>query len=299
LSKLKQIESLENGKGIQHLLDAANEIFQNPICIFDTGYILLANTRSECDDPLWQELITTGAFSQETQKLIASLYFAVLDANAEPLAVMKSPNLVHDRINVKIHNRNDIRVASLLMIGYNVPLSEEDQPALVGLAKKIELEIMNDESFSIYGYKSHETIINNLLERIFDDPKIYTAHVQILYDGFEDYLHLAVIDTMQNDIRQIRSLLESRYPSFKFATHSDYIVMIMSSKLKDFHEAQLFDESLLFEKNMFAGVSDSFENMYELRTHYDQAIVKLKAGIKASNGQRLFLYQSSNIGGDI
>jgi len=292
MGKAEQIEILKNGQGIQYLLDAAYSIFQNPICIFNTGYILLANTKAECDDPLWQELISTGTFSQETQQLIASMYFAVLDANAEPLAVMKSPHLSYDRINVKVHNSNGIRVASLLMIGYNVPLAEEDQTALVSLAEKIELEIMDDERFDIYGYKSHETIINNLLERIFDDPKIYTAHIQILYDGFEDYIYLAVVDAGPNDIDQIKTFLESRYPLFKFAIYAGNIVMIMSSKLKDFYEAQLFDESLLFEKNMFAGVSDSFENMYVLRDYYEQAITELTSGIKANNGQRLFLYQS-------
>ena len=251
----------------------------------------MANTKGECDDPLWQELISTGTFSPETQKFIASMYFAVLDANADTLAVMTSPELTYDRINVKINNSNSIRVASLLMIGYNVPLVEEDKAALISLAEKIELEIMDDESFSVYGYKSHETIINNLLERIFDDPKVYTAHIQILYDGFEDYLFLAVIDVGQNDINQMMKFLENRYPSYKFAVYSDYIVMIMSSKFKDFYELQLFDESLFFEKDMFAGISDGFENLYELRDYYDQAVAALKSGIDAKNGQRVFLYQ--------
>ena len=292
MSKLEQIESLENGKGIQHLLDAAYEIFQNPICVFDTGYILLAHTAGECGDPLWRELISTGTFSQETQKFIASMYFALLDANTDTLAVMTSPELAHDRVNVKIHNKKGIRVASLLMIWYNVPLADEDQSALASLAQKIELEILDDESFNIYGYKSHETIINNLLERVFDNPKIYTAHIQILYDGFEDYIYLAVVDAGQNDVSQIRDLLESRYPAFKFAIYSENVVMLMSSKLQDFNEAQFFDESLLYENDIFVGVSDSFENMYELRKYYDQAKAELMRGINANSGQRVFLYQS-------
>ena len=291
MSKAEQIESLENGRGIQHLLDASLRIFQNPVCVFDTGYNLLADNKAECDDPLWQELISTGTFCQETLEFISSMYFAVLDADADKLAVMKNPKLEYDRLNVKLFNRNGIRVASLLMIGYNMPLEEEDSVALINLAEKIELEIIGDESFNIYGYKSHETIINNLLDGIFDDPKVYTAHIQILYDGFEDYLRLAVIDVGQNDIFQINELLESRYPSYKFAKYSDQIVVIMSSKLKSFDEAALLDESLLAEYNMFAGVSDCFENMYELRGYYDQATAELSGGIKANNGQRVFVYQ--------
>jgi hypothetical protein len=259
--------------------------------MFDTGYNLLAYNKAECDDPLWQELISTGTFCQETLEFISSMYFAVLDADADKLAVMKNPKLEYDRLNVKLFNRNGIRVASLLMIGYNVPFEEEDPVALINLAEKIELEIIGDEGFNIYGYKSHETIIDNLLDGIFGDPKVYTAHIQILYDGFEDYLRLAVIDVGQNDIFQINELLESRYPSYKFAKYSDQIVMRMSSKLKSFDEAALLDESLLAEYNMFAGVSDCFENMYELRGYYDQATAELSGGIKANNGQRIFAYQ--------
>ena len=67
--------------------------------------------------------------------------------------------------------------------------------------------------------------------------------------------------------------------------------MIMSSKLKVFDETTFFDENLFIEYNMFAGISDCFENMYELRNCYDRAIAELSAGIKANNGQRIFVYQ--------
>ena len=287
MDKSAQIKALTQGKGIQYLLDAASEILHDPIAMFDTNYALKAYTDSCSDDPPWNELITTGTFSPETQEFFARECFTEEVANVNKLVILKSGKLKYDRIHGNIFNRDHIKVANLVMVGCNAPLGAEEMSAFELLVDKITHEIQNDEYYIVYGRAYHESIINKLLDRIITDPRIYTGHVQILYDNFEDYLYLAVVDTgragtHRNKPAYFKDLLESKHPSFKYAIYSGYIVMIMSSKYRKIHEAGFFDkhDNLFEQNNLFVGISNSFENLYELRQYYDEAVAVLKNGIE-------------------
>jgi len=301
MGKLEQIKTLEKGKGIQYLLDAAHKIFQNPIAMFDTNYNLKAYTDVASDDPLWNELISTGTFSMQTQEFFAQEYFTEDVANADKLVILKSGELKHDRILGYIFNKENIRVALIVMVGL-APFSGEDTVAFEGLADKITDEIQDDEYYTSYGRAYHEAIIVQLLDGMIKDPTIYNPHVQILCDGFEAYLYAAVVDithnnletkdSHQNNLVHFKSLLENSYRSLKYAVYSGFIVMIMSSKQKDFNEGLFFDKdnNPFTHNNLLVGISDSFENPYRLREYYDHALAALKNGIAENKGQHFFLY---------
>ena len=301
MDKLSQIKALGKGKGIQYLLDAAYNIFHNPIAMFDTNYNLKQYTDVAYDDPLWNELISTGTFSMETQGFFAKECFTEDVANANKLVCLKSSKLKHDRILGYIINKEAIKVAMIVMVGFDPLCNEDDAAAFEGLADKISDEIHDDEYYTAFGRAYHEAIIVKLLDGVINDPLIYTAHVQILLDGFEDYLYIAVVDITQNDIKiegsqedrlvHFRNLIRDKFPSFKYAIYSGYIVLIMSSKHEGSYEEQLFDSDNYFftHNNLFAGISSSFENPYKLRNYFDKAVIALKNGIKKNDGHRIFL----------
>jgi len=307
MDKLAQIKALSKGNGIQYLLDAAHNIFHNPIAMFDTYYNLKAYTDVASDDPLWNELISTGTFSMQTQEFFAQEYFTEDVANADKLVILKSGELKHDRILGYIFNRENIRVALIVMVGLDALTGAEDIAAFEGLADKITDEIHDDDYFTSYGRAYHEAIIVKLLDGIIKDPTIYNPHVQILCDGFEAYIYASVVDVShnnmetkeshQNTLAHFKSLLENSYRSLRYAIYSDSIVMIMSSKQKDFTEGLFFDKdnNLFTHNNLFVGISSSFENPYELRKYYDQAVTVLKNGIEKSKGRHIFLYEDIQI----
>ena len=297
MNKLAQIKALENGKGIQYLLDAAYEVFHNPILIHDTNYDLLAYTDvARFGDPVWDELVSTGTISMKTQEFYAKVWFTEDVANADKLVILKSGELKYDRITGYIFNRDKIKVAVMAMVWVDRPFESEDTAAFEELADKITCEIRDNDYFTAYGKAYHEALIVKLLDRVIDNPKIYTPHVQIFFDGFEDYLYVAVVRTMQNintrkRLQYLKNFLENKYRSFKYAIYADDIVMVMSSRYKDFYRERSFDQNnnFLKQNNLFVGISGSFENPYALREYYDEAVMALKNGIDQNNGQRVFL----------
>jgi len=307
MKKIEQVKALSRGKGIQYLLDAAYTIFQYPIAMFGiNNYDLMAYTNVSSDDPLWNELISTGTFSMETQQFFADECFTEDVANADKLVLLKSKKLKHDRIHGNIYNRDYIKVANLVMIGTDAPFEAEETAAFEELVDLFTSEIRDDQYYIEYGKACQETIIIMLLDGIIKEPRIYTPHMQIFYDGFMDYLYVAVIDISQCDISieikepketekerliYFKKLLQNKYRSCKYAVYSGYIVMVMSSKHKDFYEGILFDSANnpFTQNNLYVGISSSFENPYELRKYYDMAVAALKHGIKKNNDKWYFV----------
>ncbi|MCL2066958.1 MAG: hypothetical protein FWG99_05795 [Treponema sp.] len=300
MNKLERVRALENGKGIQYLLDASKIVFNNPIAMFDTNYDLKAYTDAATDDPIWNELIATGTFSMKTQEFFAKECFTELVANANKLVILKSSLLKHDRVLGNIYNIENIKVANLVMVGGGIPFEEEEMAAFEELVDKFTMEIRDDEYYAASGRAYHESIIIKLLEGIIKDPLIYNPHVQIVVEGFEDYLFAAVVDIVyekpaaegskQDRLIYYKNLLLKKYPLFKYAVYSDYMVMIMSSKHNGFHEEIFFDkdDNPFMHNNLFVGISSSFENPYQLREYYDQAVAVLKKGIEDGGSQRIF-----------
>ena len=295
MNKLEQVNGLNNGAGIQFLLDSANKIFNNPIVMFDTNYSLIAYTDDLPDDRLWVELVSTGTFSMETQRFFGQECFTEEVANASRLAILKSNYLKYDRIISFILNKDHIVVANVLMCERNA-FVDEDMVAFEALADKIAAEIKDDEYYTSYAKDYFDDKLRKLLDRVINDPETYTSHVQILYNGFEDYLYVAVVDlancnVTENKLAFIKNSLMSLYRTFKFTVYDDYIVMIISSKNAIFDVNTFFNiyNNPFEQYNLYVGVSVSFESLYDLREYYDNAVSSLKGGAGKESGQRFYL----------
>ena len=299
VNKLEQIKALKKNKSIQELLDDAQDIMLNPIAMFDLNYTLIAYTETVTDDPIWNELISTGTFCMETQKFFADAYFTLNVSSADRIVVLKSEQLKYDRVLAYAFNRNHVKVANLVMVACTTSLTADDLIAFNAFAEKITASIRNDGHYTDYGTEYHNDLIVKILDGYIKDTRIYAPHIQILYDGFETYLYLAVVRTgpegvHNTKLEKIRDLLMEKYKTFKFAIYSDYVVIIISSKQDSFNINRVFGKyGDLFEQNdLFIGVSSSFESMYELRKYYDEAVTALMYKKENNGDNRILLYDN-------
>jgi len=297
VNKLEQIKALKKNSSIQELLNEAQGILLNPIAMFDMYYSLIAYTETKTDDPIWNELISTGTFSMETQKFFADAYFTLNVSSADRIVVLKSELLKYDRVLAYAFNRNHIKVANLVMVACTTPFTADDFVAFNAFAEKITARIRNDGYYTEYGKAYHNDLIGKILDGYIKDTRIYAPHIQILYDGFEGNLYLAVVsvgsgETENDRLVHIRDLLMEKYKSFKFAVYSGHIVMIISSKQDSFCVNRIFGkyDELFSSNDLFVGVSNCFENMYDLREFYDEAITALNSKGEENSETRVLLY---------
>ena len=301
MGKIEQVKTLENGKSIQYLLNSAYKIFNNPIFMIDSNYNLIGITDVPTDEPNWIELAKTGTFSSKTVEFLANEGLIEDISNAEKTVVLRNDKIKYAKISGHIFNRDNIRVGLVMMSEHNTPFDADSIEAFELLTDKITCEIRDYDYFTMLAMTFHEDKINLLLDGIVKNPLLYNHQAQILYDDFEDYLYVAVVSVERNDILEnvhrsrleyFKSMLKTKYKSFKYSVYADYIVMLMSSKHKNFYGAPFFTtQADLFEQNgLSMGISGSFENMYELRKYYDQAVTALANGLASKEGKRIFLY---------
>jgi hypothetical protein len=195
-----------------------------------------------------------------------------------------------------IYNAENIRVGVIAMVESNRPFGEDDKDAFERLAVKISQEVKSDPAYTAHGRAFHEHVITKLLNREINDPKLYIAHMQILFDGFDGHINVAVIDINQSDVKDsverahLQKSLELRFRTAKFAFYDSFIVMLISSNLLSTQSAAFMDNFNLFleKHNLFVGVSSSFDNLYELRVYYDQVLEMLR-NVEKSGDQRVFV----------
>jgi len=300
MNVLEQVNALENGKGIQYLLDCAYNIFNNPVYVIDAFYNLIAFSGVPADEPFWNELIKRGTFGADAMELMASENVVREVSYSDKIVHLKCDEWKSGLITGHIFNRDNIWVGETT-ISEREPFDAERIAAFEILLGKISSEIHDYEYFTKQPAVFFENTIKKLLDNSVENTLVNNPQAQIMHYGLENYLYVAVVSVTRynilenvhrNRLEYFKSLLKTRYKSFRYATYMDKIVMLMGSKLKDYNEEPLLGQDYdLFELNdLFVGISSSFETIYEFRNYYDQALSALENGMKSSSGKRVFLF---------
>ena len=322
MNKLAQIEAIDKGKGLQYLLDAAHDILQKPFVLFDLHYILLAYAGDVSEDPIWNALISKGIHDIESQRFFVEENFFENVANTDKHLIVKSSKLQYSRMMGYIFNCEHIKVAALVTYDMGTPFCDEDIQLFEKLTDILSDEIYDDEYYTEYGQAFHDEMIRKLLDGEIKDRMFYAPQIQVLYDGFAEYLYLAVVDTgaaadtvdaaaaeqyaagaavadtaggddIQNRILYIKKILREKYKSYKYAIYNGYIIIVMSSKYRVAFDELFVDRfyATFAQYDLYAGISNSFENPYEMRDSYEIAVDVLRKGKEANSERRVYLYQ--------
>ena len=295
-SKKQQLKLLKSGKGLQNLLSQIYEILGNPIATFDLHYNLLAYAEGVVtDDPLWNELISTGAFGAEALALFKSENWIDAVANSGTMTLMTSDKLKYDRINGKIFDKDKTRIANLIVIACDKPFEDGD-PELIGdICKILSKEIRESEFYQNLDRAYQETLICDLLSGSPIDKHLVVAKLTDIERDMGLNVYLAVVKVPQDSLNQLgyfRDLLKQTQRKYKYYIYSDYIIILISTnnpQLRVNSELRKL-RNLFAQENMCAGISCSFENLFELRKHYIEATNALNHGLKSNSDQRIFLY---------
>lgn len=282
INTMKQIAAIENGMGVQYLLNMAYKIFGNPMLIHDIDFEVVAYIENvKSDDPVWKEYITYGTLSDETIEFFKNEGFIDAVLNANTCTFLDSPKLKHRRIMGKIYNKDNIMVACLRIVDCNKAF-EDDELALVGaFCTKLSIELSKSEFYNNYGQAFSETLISRLINGNINDCVLFSDHITNIYNIFEDSLYLAVVDTTRcapehTRLSYYRDLFKQLQITSRYAIYDNYIIIIFGS---DIGSGIVKNElKKVFEQNnIYAEISSSFKSIYELQKHYTEAVNALNS----------------------
>ena len=297
-TKLEQIMALKNGNGIQYLLNAAYKILGNPLLMHDMDYKFMSCTENiVIDDPLWNELMTSGRYSSETIEFFKNEGFIDAVANTQTGTLLTSHKLKYNRLFGKIYNANNITVAHVCMIAFNMPLEDDYLAIWEAFCKILSKEVGKSEFYQTYGQTYQSSLLTKLIAGSIEDKRLYSGHVANIYQGLKEYLHLVVVDIRQCDpedsVRKyFLDTLKRRKRAFIYTIYSKYIVLIMSSDNKNLNLKNSFNSmKTIFEQNdIYMGISSCFGNLFKLQKYYTGAVDALTYGLENYSNLRIFLY---------
>lgn len=298
--KAEQIKKLEIGKGLPWLLQKAYEILGNPILIHDMEYKVIAHNQDiTTDDPIWNEYAASGTVGYGWLDFFKNECFLEAAANAKTITFLTSDKLKYNRIYGKLFNQNNIQVGCACITACNQPFAEDAPILFEAVCAAFSKELGRDKFYDEYGQAYLEKLMDELIAGI-SDKELYTAHVESIYMHLKANLYLAAVDIGQCDptyarLAYFRDLLKETQPEYTYAIHGDKILIIIGTDDTSLYtEQDLAPLYRLFrEHNLYAGVSRSFENLFELQKYYQQAVSALHKGLAAS-GQHVFLYEQFN-----
>lgn len=292
----KEIITIKNGISLQQLLDEAYSILGNPMLVFDMDYRLVAYTDVENDDPIWNEFIETGRLSPKTIEFSMTENFIDTAANSDGIAyLLVSEKLKYNRIIGQLYNNKNEPVADLAVVACKKPFEEEDQPLIRSICERISKQIGKDKYYLNYGKTYIENMIIRLIEDDFEDRRLYTDHVANIYRSFKKYIYVAAASISPgnpvHNLTYFKDLMRQTQPDFKYTIYHNHIVILFSSSYKTLRaERDLKKLSAFFEQeNMHVGISNHFDNLFELPKYYAEAVAALNERERNSN-ERYHVY---------
>lgn len=297
-NKMARVKALKNGNGVQYLLNEAYEILGNPMLMFDMNYNLLAHIENiVTDDQLWNEIITAGNFSSKSIEFFVREYFLDAVANNGTITFLNSDKLKYNRIVGRVCNSDNIKVANIVIVACNKPFEDDDHVVFEVFCEKVSKEVGKIEFYEKYGKIYQDIIIKNLIDGNISDKRFYSGHVANIYEGLRSNLYLAVVDIARCDpeytkLMHFKDLFKQTQADFKYFIYSNYVGIIISSSdaKPDVKKLLARFKGLLGENNIYVGVSRCFDNLFELRKYYQEAVDALNHGMKSNSNYRIFLY---------
>jgi len=156
-----------------------------------SGKLLARTTNAPGDDPLWEEHVMNGYFSEETMDFLKNvgLYKQLLGKRGPVL--LKNSALTCKRIicGIELHNKV---IAYLIVMESNRQFKQEDYDIIVLLSKAIGLS--KNRFYQNFRSAACETLVYDLLDGNIHDDEIINSRVESLSWRLGNCLCILVAD---------------------------------------------------------------------------------------------------------
>lgn len=303
-SKISALQKeLRQGRGLKHLMGVAYKILGNPIVMIDLCYrCLLYTDIGTTDDPIWNEVFQYGRFSDSTVDFFYTEGFVEISAKADVVYLLKSDQLEHERLCGKLFDEEGMQIGCITVFAFHKPIEPEDYKLVEIICESLSLEIQQSDFYQSMERVFQESVICDLIEGKSFDPQVEEPRIEDLYTNLKPYLYLVVVDITQYEhtlshLAYFRDLFERMEKDAKFYIYLNNIVMIFSDDQPSLSVQQKLPElcSLFVKHHFYAGISNSFDNIYELKQYYRQALNALNYGMATDNGQYVFRYDNYKV----
>lgn len=283
--------------GLQRAVEQSYRVFNNPVVVIDANFNLIAATWNAIN-----ELKVDNAFLRKERLESGDL---AIDAQAHR-SIMRSEmpvrqfneELGFDQMLCAIDTKQNL--GHIVVSANNRPFSPLDSSLLLTLKRFVSLLMRSAlHAENVRGH-DYEYFLRNLLDR-----KIEQSHgnfiTERMMQDFPGPLCCAVVDLEKSDfainVSRIQNLIEVRIPNARttvFGSNVVAVCKVASSQVVPKEHIEAF-ERLCEENGLCAGISNPFNDIWDLPDYYEQALRAIELGSGDSTLARASLYKDVTV----
>ena len=271
--------------GIQELVDSFTRAFNNPVYVFDAGFNLVAWTKDP-DAPFKvdEKIIENMGFTADEFKLLNAknhIHKKVMQSDI-PVKVFHESQQ-YEQMICAIDTRKDM--GHIVITAVTRPFNDMDVRLMIMLKEGIYQQLIRREFVRDNNGYPYEYFLKDILDGKIATPKQYIERMNYVNTTFSDSLYCMVVETARSpqtlNLYMVRSKLTELYHDTKTLMYNGEIIVLFNlSKGKRFKDADLKKiDKLCRELEIYAGLSNNFNNLLDIPNYYKQALRAIEIGI--------------------
>lgn len=288
-------EDLFEGEDIQKLVSDANAAFKKPMFVLDRSFNLVASSGITSE--------TARRFRGNAGSLgLESISGYLADANPmlderRPMRIDVPGNMV---LCTNLFNENDEYEGCLCVYAAGDQFSEGDEVLSAHFARILQYAIKNNAAIINSDVTSRKSLMQTLLEEM---PLTSSQHFLLdASNGQNNFVCVSLQSYSSADqlpSSYLCNAFETAFSNSYAIAHNDSVVcFVETDALKD-GKTDSFTETLTAQLRDFvshmrlnAGVSNEFNNLFDIRFHYAQAESAIENGLLVSPEQHVFHFEN-------
>lgn len=293
------LDALVYSKGIQHIIEIASEILNNPIVLLDINNLeLIAKSQVlETNDVIWDELLTNGGFSPKTLEYIAKVKYKEMTLASKYPFMYLDEMLQHQRIigNVRI---NDVSVAAFVVMEHKRKLAESDLDLCSYFCDILSSEMQKNRTHLNFKGASYDTFLSDVLNHKIEDPAVINQRAMNIGLKLKKNLFLLriiyrIYEKTNFNVIDVRDTAERLLSGSKAFIYDNAVLILIAKENSTFLPNQYFKNFLeyLKSKTLIAGLSNCFHHLHELSLSYEQSKKAIDLGLYLNHAGALYRYK--------
>ena len=278
--RLAMFDALLSGKGIQGLVDAAAEVFGNPVAVADMGIAMVAVSSELADDPEWIAQARKAETNDMRQAALAGDFRRVY--SGDKTVVGEYPGADQRYLAARIR-RKDVLLGHALVLERNQPFTDDDLALLPDVCRTFGYELAGAADADQLSER-HGKLFDDLLSGALSDEAEVEARVQRARLRVPDQVCVVlahpISDRGQISSRYLRTQLVRAFPGSMGVVRGDDVLVVVDAAEADDALAGRLAKGVNVE-GLCVGVSFPFRGLHLLRRAADQA----RAAVRLSDGR--------------
>lgn len=283
--------------GIRELIETAYTVFLNPIYLFTPDFRLMESTAAldSSLDPVGRRIVENGGFSQEDFRIMNQSGFHQNVKYSDTPLLIECKDLPCRIIAAQIDTQKDM--GHFVITEVNRKLTDIDLKLAYILKLAINQQLKKDEFIRSNRGFHHEFFLRDILNGKMSIGKYYQKNAAYMEDEFSGTLYCMVIDATRSsslvNTMHLRALFETRFPNAMSLLYHGSVVIVFCFDADTFFSSKDLEQirSICEEYGVFAGMSNPFPNIYDLREYHMQALRSIALGASHQSFPSLFLYR--------